>query len=300
MHALFIVFEQLANTKMKSNRNGRALEYLLVEKFTQFYCSPMLSAQTEHDQCRDRDHYHSLPIEMQRYYSQHCETFVQWVKEHRVADEGSVEIIRISDHDAVKGDVTDIRLVTATEQYNLSLKHNNNAVKHQRPGNLFAQLGIANKAEEKRYRAEITVISNQFFARASQYKTDLFNVVKSHDESIILSFYDAMCQLVVDTINSQPVSAEESFDFLVGNCNFDKVIISRDYIEVLPFSDIIKPTLLTAKQTSHNHIQLDFDNGFSFDMRLHTASSRFSVGKTINQKFDTRLISDSVKRFFLS
>lgn len=284
---------------MKSNRNGRALEYLLVETFAQLYCSAKLSAQTERDQHRDRQHYDNLPVEMRSYYSQHCQTFVQWVKENRVADQGCVEIIRIADQDAVKGDVTDIRLVSATGQYNLSLKHNNNAVKHQRPGNLFSQLGIADKAQEKSYRAEITAISNRFFARASQFETELFHVVKSQDESIILSFYDEMCGLVTGTINRQPVSANKAFDFLVGNCNFDKVIISRDGVEVLPFSNIAKPRALMAKQTRHNHIQLDFDNGFSFDMRLHTASSRFSVGKTINQKFDTRLISDSVESFFI-
>lgn len=284
---------------MKSNRNGRALEYLLVETFKRHYSDPTLTVQTERDQRRDREHYESLPVEMKKYYRRHCETYVLWVIENRVPNEGTVEIIRISDKDAVKGDVTDIRIVSTSHQYNLSLKHNNNAVKHQRPGNLFSQLGINNKVEEKRYRSEITAVSNRFFVRASQCNTDLFKVVKSYDEDIILSFYDEMCDLVAATINNQPVSVEQAFDFLVGNCNFDKVIISSDNIKVMQFSNIIKPRLLTAKKTSHNHIQLDFDNGFTFDMRLHTASSRFSIGKTINQKFDTRLISETVGSFFL-
>ncbi|GAK85642.1 hypothetical protein JCM19238_3231 [Vibrio ponticus] len=155
------------------------------------------------------------------------------------------------------------------------------------------------KAEERQYRAAIKAISAQFFSQVMQLNTLLFSEVKSQDETIIQSFYQQMCHLVTDTINSQPVDPQKAFDFLVGNCNFDKVIVCRDHVQVMQFSHIAKPQSLQAKQTSANHIQLDFDNGFSFDMRLHTASSKFALGKTINQKFDTRLISDSVQSFTL-
>ncbi|MGI9877012.1 HaeIII family restriction endonuclease [Vibrio chagasii] len=285
---------------MISNRNGRALEFALVEAFGSLHANTNLVGNTFDNQQRDSALFNQLNISMQTYYEKQCKSFAQWVLSNKFADTQSlITIRRLTDQDAVAGDVTDIRLISGAQEYNISLKHNHEAVKHQRPGNLFAQLGVDNKIEEKAYRGEIKSISNDFFERVSVLNTVLFKEVKEIDESIINDFYEDMCHLVADTINSQRVDAQSAFNFLVGNCNFDKVIVTADTIKVMEFSDIQLPTFIKATKTSYNRVKLEFDNGFKFDMRLHTASSKFAIGKTISQKFDTKLIEHSVNYFNL-
>lgn len=285
---------------MISNRNGRALEFALVEAFISIYPNNQLTGNTSQDQVRDKELFGQLPEDMKRYFRAHCSSFASWVASNKVPSSGSlVNIHRLTDQEAVAGDVTDIRLVSGANTYNISLKHNHSAVKHQRPGNLFSQLGIANKAGEKIYKDQIKVISSDFFNKSSSYETNKFNEVKAKDETIINEFYSDMCALVAETINHQAVNVDHAFRFLVGNCDFDKVIITRDSIQVMQFSGIASPKSLKATQSSYNRVQLTFDNGFKFDMRLHTASSKFEVGKAISQKFDTQLIDYQINSFNL-
>ncbi|EJL6928429.1 HaeIII family restriction endonuclease, partial [Vibrio alginolyticus] len=70
-----------------------------------------------------------------------------------------------------------------------------------------------------------------------------------------------------------------------------------DSVHVMEFSGIAIPRDLKATQTAYNRVHLEFDNGFKFDMRLHTASSKFEIGKTISQKFDTQLIEHNINSF---
>lgn len=286
---------------MISNRNGRALEFALVEALIKTFPNSILVGNTSQDQIRDKELFEQLTNEMKGYYNLHCEKFARWVSLNKISTgNGAVTIHRLSDQDAVAGDVTDIRLCSGVSTYNISLKHNHNAVKHQRPGNLFSQLGIGNGTSEQQYRMAIKAISDDFYRKASGVNTNLFSVVKSYDEKIINDFYSDMCALVANTINTQPVDVNHAFRFLVGNCDFDKVIVTKDAIEVMQFSHITPPTEVSALQTSYNRVQLAFNNDFIFDMRLHTASSRFEPGKAISQKFDTQLTNAQIESFYLS
>lgn len=283
---------------MISNRNGRALEFALVEALIKTFPNSILVGNTSQDQIRDKELFEQLTNEMKGYYNLHCEKFARWVSLNKISTgNGAVTIHRLSDQDAVAGDVTDIRLCSGVSTYNISLKHNHNAVKHQRPGNLFSQLGIGNGTSEQQYRMAIKAISDDFYRKASGVNTNLFSVVKSYDEKIINDFYSDMCALVAYTINTQPVDINSTFRFLVGNCDFDKVIITKDSVHVMEFSGIAIPRYLKATKTAYNRVHLEFDNGFKFDMRLHTASSKFEIGKTISQKFDTQLIEHNINSF---
>ncbi|WP_407528920.1 HaeIII family restriction endonuclease [Vibrio parahaemolyticus] len=282
---------------MISNRNGRALEFALVEAFVCIYPNSRLVGNTSNDQIRDKALFDLLSDDMKEYYRKNCYAFADWVSSNKVPKDNVVLIYRLTDQDAVKGDVTDIRLVSGEVTYNISLKHNHNAVKHQRPGNLFSQLGIVDKDGEKEYRDKIKDVSKDFYKTVSSFDTNQFSVIKSIDENIINNFYSNMCALVAYTINTQPVDINSTFRFLVGNCDFDKVIITKDSVHVMEFSGIAIPRYLKATQIAYNRVHLEFDNGFKFDMRLHTASSKFEIGKTISQKFDTQLIEHNINSF---
>ena len=60
------------------------------------------------------------------------------------------------------------------------------------------------------------------------------------------------------------------------------------------FSSIILPTSMSASLCDSSYRNLDFNNGFSFRMRLHTASSRFEEGKSLSLKFGTHLQTENI------
>ena len=88
----------------------------------------------------------------------------------RYADELSVRSIqtiqRLKDSAAVAGDVTDIRIGYGNNIVkNISLKHNHDACKHQRPAVLIKnQLGIQDPNLDRQYRNELKLIENEFKA----------------------------------------------------------------------------------------------------------------------------------------
>lgn len=207
-----------------SNDQGRALEYCLTNTLlAQLPCQPH-DAKTRLDQQRDQPRFNALPPATQHYYQQQCQKAAQWIAQNRIQDlTPPLTLRRLNDEEATKGNPTDIEIRSATQSYNISLKHNHHAVKHQRPTSLYQQ------------------------------------------------------------------QAPHFFAFLVGITAFDKIIITSERVDILHFYQITTPTQMQAIPQGNNYILLTFDNDFAFRMRIHTASSRFEYGKTLNLKFDTQL-----------
>lgn len=283
---------------MRANRNGRALEYCLTQKLQQTFPNMVLSPNSQTYQERDKEKFFSLSRHMQNYYQMQCHKFTAWLKQEKLQGIHPTLLERLSDGAARKGDVTDIRLTYPPAYYNISLKHKHYAVKHQRPGALFKQLGIQDKQAKQVYRQKLKHIEQAFFANVQQQaaNTNHFKTLKSTHPHLIKQLYHHVCHLVEDQINhrTQAEQTANFFTFLIGNTDFDKVIISEEQVEILSFQSIPTPTHIAAHHYDYNRIELEFDNGFTFDMRIHTASSRFQVGKSISLKFDTQLMSDNV------
>lgn len=288
---------------MSSDRNGRALEYCLTKQLIEAFAIQRLSEQTQADQIRDQAKFAALPDSMQQYYRAQSDKFIHWLKQTKFTDKQPIAIERLTDAAAKRGDVTDIRLIYPPAHYNISLKHNHYAVKHQRPGALYKQLGIADKTKQRRYRQQLKSIEKNFFQQAQIINPDAntFKVIKAEKPQLIEQLYHQVCALVEDHINhqTQALQAQHFFEFLVGKTNFDKVIMTKDSIEVLSFNQIPLPQHVAAYHYDYNRIELEFDNGFKFDMRIHTASSRFHIGKSISLKFDTQLTSDNVPKLVI-
>lgn len=274
---------------MKSNRNGRALEYALTKNIQTKYPNAALTKGTIADQKRDKEKYDSLNAKQQDYFDNNTKLYV----ESELADTEVVNIERLSDDKAKKGDVTDIRLTLKSgEEHNISLKHNHKAVKHQRPGALIKQLGIADKEADKEHKAEIKEVESKFFNRIPD-GLNTFEDVKSDNEEHINSLYRDICEHSAKQINKHPENANEHFKFLVGATDFQKVVVTEHEVEVADFSKIKQPTTMAATVSADNYVDLDFDNGFKFKMRLHTAKKDFKRNKTLSLKFDTQLDDDS-------
>lgn len=278
-----------------SNDNGRALEYALTESLILRYPNAILDQDTINDQQRDRERFSVLPVATQQYFQRNCNYFVNSVLETRIGvNQGILELKRLKDGQGVEGDVTDIRLLLADRTYyNISLKHNHDAVKHQRPGALVKQLGIDNTNVNTEYKNRIKEIETVFYSKTLAQENE-FITVKGRDPRIISDLYRGVCLNAIYYINQYSCYAPSFFTFLVGRFNFDKVVVREDTIEVSKFMDISMPTNMLASIVENSYIDLSFNNGFLFRMRLHTASSRFEANKSISLKFDTRLMSNSV------
>ncbi|MBD3843515.1 MAG: HaeIII family restriction endonuclease [Campylobacterales bacterium] len=284
----------------KSNDNGRALEARLVEVITQQNSKIRLIGSTNSDQIRDLVHFYALPIDQQKDFSDFS---IRYIQEILVQEIDSIE--RLKDTVAKQGDVTDIRIIYKDKSVrNISLKHNHDACKHQRPAALIKnQLGILDKELDAQYRRELHTIYENFQSKVlpedSENGDYLFRLVKERDPSLITSLYSDVCNLVKKYLleYADEGSIKKYFRFLVGNTTFEKVsvypktrtIMIKDFTSVADATAVIDAHI----HPNNGHLIVKFNNNFILDMRLHTASSRFVRGKALSLKFDSVVDMDN-------
>lgn len=284
----------------KSNDNGRALEARLVEVITQQNSKIRLIGSTNSDQIRDLVHFYALPIDQQKDFSDFS---LRYIQEILVQEIDSIE--RLKDTVAKQGDVTDIRIIYKDKSVrNISLKHNHDACKHQRPAALIKnQLGILDKELDAQYRRELHTIYENFQSKVlpedSENGDYLFRLVKERDPSLITSLYSDVCNLVKKYLleYADEGSIKKYFRFLVGNTTFEKVsvypktrtIMIKDFTSVADATAVIDAHI----HPNNGHLIVKFNNNFILDMRLHTASSRFVRGKALSLKFDSVVDMDN-------
>lgn len=279
----------------KSNDNGRALEARLVEVISKKNQQIKLIGSTINDQIRDLVHFHALPDAQQKDFSDFSECYA---KEISVQNIESIE--RLKDTAAKQGDVTDIRIVYKDKSVrNISLKHNHDACKHQRPAALIKnQLGISDKDLDLQYREDLDAIYKKFTSHVLSEDKDekgnyLFRLVKDRDPNLIKNLYSNVCNLVKKYLleYTDEESVKKYFKFLVGNTTFEKVavypktrtIIIKDFTSVTDATAVVDAFI----HPNSGHLIVKFNNNFILDMRLHTASSRFSPSKALSLKFDS-------------
>lgn len=287
-----------------SNDNGRALEYTIVNSVLNKYPNSIVDFETQSDQKRDLTKYNDLNDELKKEYNDASIKILNWLdKKLCLSVDSILKIKRFSDDKAKKGDVTDIQIIGNEESVNLSIKHNHNALKHQRPGALPKQCGFDPKSEEtKMYKDSYKDINKNFYCLLEAKYPDLesFKDLKSHDKNFInQNLYSPHCENVVDFLNRiiNVKHADYFFKFIVGNTNYFKIIVSRDSIVVKEFFNIDKARSLVAKLIDDSHIEVKFSNSWIINMRLHTASSR--IGNNPSLKFDTQPVKIKVPEILL-
>jgi hypothetical protein len=278
----------------KSNDNGRALEARLVEVIAQQNSNIRLIGSTNSDQIRDLVHFHALSISQQKDFSDFS---IRYIQEISVQNIDSIE--RLKDTTAKEGDVTDIRIIYKDKSVrNISLKHNHDACKHQRPAALIKnQLGILDKELDAKYRSELNTIYESFHSKVLPEDNEngdyLFRLVKERDPSLITCLYSDVCNLVKKYLleYADETSIKKYFKFLVGNTTFEKVAVypKTRTITIKDFTSVADATAVINAYIHPNngHLIVKFNNNFILDMRLHTASSRFSISKALSLKFDS-------------
>jgi len=284
-----------------SNQNGRALEYIIVEKILRENPHSSITDRAKVDQERDISKFNSLPDDLKNNFRLASQRIYSWLVNHYSLDRNTFILDRLPDSDAQQSNPTDISIDINNQTINLSIKHNHYATKHQRPASLAQHVGIIKgDTEDIEYRRRHKRICNEFYNHVKSINNDFkkFNEVKEYSNELIdRSLYKPVCEDVIMFLSNSKNNTERVlhfFKFLVGDRDFYKFIIKDQSTYLMDFSAIKSPTSFDISLLDSSHIEIEFNNNWIFNMRLHTASSQMSgCNKNgCSLKFDTKLSND--------
>mgnify|MGYP001257649622 FL=1 len=277
-----------------SNLNGRSLEYLLVKLISDNNPNITISESTINAQNRDAANISRLNPELKTSMGSSCLKIYEWIISEL---EELTEVERFTDHQGTLGNPTDIKVISNSRDLNISLKHNNDAVKHQRPSATAQQFGYQKRSsEDLLFRTKYESILDDFYDICLESEPE----AKKYNEVTDLTYdflYKPMNDLVVSFINefgNKPNNRNHYFKFIFGDENIFRVIANGGQVNIVPnvpSTDIIS---ISAERYSlgdetidmKNYIKIIFNGEFFIIQRLHTASSLI---ESRSLKYDTRM-----------
>ena len=215
--------------------------------------------------------------------------------------------IQISgDASGKNGDVRDVILVGANGELGFSCKTNHDAFKHPR---LSGSVDFV-----KRWGLDPAGSSDEYWATIKPIFEELKNINQSSAGTALWSFepdvpkrfywpvLDAfeteILRLTHNSNDSAPVVSRNLISYIIGNRDFYKIICRPKHVEILGFN--LHNTLVVHHTKSPDHVvgidrlnggqyskTIRFNRGFTFNLRIHTASSRIEP----SLKFDIRAVS---------
>ena len=279
-----------------SDRNGRALEYVVaveLEKSSGF----KLTQQSILLNSRDKDKFQSLPNELKNSYQIASTKISYWAKSLFV-NHTNVTIERLNDN---PDDPSDFILTSNNFKISISLKHNHEALKHPRPYS-FAQACGYDKGSvaDNEHRKSMTLASNNF--RNSAINKALFNQCS---ENVIDRLYLEVCKACEASLNNWLKTnnkvAFNLFDFLVSNGFYKVIVDTRNgtTVRVQDYLNIPQPNSVKTNVQA-NRLILQFDNKWTLNLRIHTASSRIANSPSqLSLKFDAQKDIGEVREFLI-
>ena len=277
-----------------SNINGRSLEYLLVKLISDNNPNITISESTMNAQNRDEANISILNSELKTTMESSCLKIYDWIITEL---EELTEVIRFTDYQGTLGNPTDIKVISNSRDLNISLKHNNDAVKHQRPSATAQQFGYQKRSsEDLLFRTKYESILDDFYDICIESDPE----AKKYNEVTDLTYdflYKPMNDLVVSFINefgNKPNNRNHYIKFIFGYENIFRVIANGGQVNIVPnvpSTDIIS---ISAERYSlgdetidmKNYIKIIFNGEFFIIQRLHTASSLI---ESRSLKYDTRM-----------
>jgi hypothetical protein len=245
-------------------------------------------------QNRDEANISKLNSELKTSMESSCLKIYDWIIREL---EELTEVIRFTDHQGTLGNPTDIKVISNSRDLNISLKHNNDAVKHQRPSATAQQFGYQKRSsEDLLFRTKYGSILDDFY----DICIESYPEAKKYNEVTDLTYdflYKPMNDLVVSFINefgNKPNNRNHYFKFIFGDENIFRVIANGGQVSIVPnvpSTDIIS---ISAERHSlgdetidmKNYIKIIFNDEFFIIQRLHTASSLI---ESRSLKYDTRM-----------
>jgi len=217
---------------------------------------------------------------------------------------GVGEIIFLADDAGKKGDVRDLKIRTKTKIVGVSCKTNHDAYKHSR---LSKKLDFV-----KKWGLDPSGCSEQYFNTISPLFDELAIMRKeSNRQALWADQADVPARFYWPLLNAfenevariqSPEMCEQFIQYLVGKYDFYKVVSKNKGVTIQGFNlqgtlNVAKPQLPTKidlikdKNSSQYSKTILFNKGWTFNFRIHSASSRVEA----SLKFDVQAVSLSPK-----
>jgi len=182
-----------------SNLHGRVLEYLMVEAIIEIQPRTTLTLRARNAQVRDMNKLTDIDSVLLQELRWATNAFLtKWLNpQFQLSRQASIKIDRLPDQNQT--DVTDICLILPRELVNLSIKHNNAALRHQRPGTTPVHCGYSRQdIEMQQFQQQYRAITQSFMLQVRQEKlfANLPPTLKEQE------LYTPICNLVSQFINN--------------------------------------------------------------------------------------------------
>lgn len=281
----------------KSNLYGRSLEYLTAKKIIDKYPNIKLSKATVEMQRRDSNKISQLDKDLLIKMNESCEKILLWLeKEAGVPN----TLLRFSDNAGKDGDPTDIRIKFDVKELNISLKHNNYSIKHQRPYSTAQWFGFEKGSKEDlELRKKINLLFDKFENKCRQE----FPAAETYKEVETLKpfLYEGICKIVVEFINNIDLKKYHKnyfFNFVFGDEDIYKIVAKNGDISVITNIEheeikSIKANIFHLEnkgKNMKNYLKVTFNEKISISLRIKNDDSK--LFKRV-LKFDTKLIDNS-------
>ena len=286
-----------------SAHQGHALEYLFAKEMREVLPACHFTERAERDQCRDASKHENLDKTMQLYFKKGVGSFLQWFLPtfRSSIDAGPCELDRLPDSAGVQGDVTDIRLNFADDSvFNLSIKHNHDAIKHPRPMSIPSHCGFSSGDQELEayvsyYKSSIRQPAIEAYNLEHPDKS-FSQVEEEHPEYKAQLVYEPIVDHVVAFLGGLAPHNQASFyKWLCGCEPFYKVIVRRKRTEVFDYTSIEFAKSLKVYKEASNYVVLEPNVGFGVKMRIKNDSSDVV---NFRMKLDAQRVGKAIPIFF--
>jgi hypothetical protein len=275
----------------KSNTHGRAFEHETVRLLLALGASP--HQRTIEYQDRDADKLGVCEQKVRARIEQIAPRVAKWIVQQASPLAGLL-VERLGDSSK---DVTDIRILRGTsEVLSISMKFNHNALRHPRPYSLAQACGFEKESEQdQRHRTAMIKATDSLVKYAITADCRVFRQLPDH---VRLKMLDGVVQASSESIRKWttdrgPYVATSLFNYMVcPGGGFYKVIAAKrkgNPVEVQDYRNIANPTTVEIIPDKATYLRMQFDNGWTIRIRIHTAKREFSInGRQLDLKFDAR------------
>lgn len=277
-----------------SNDSGRALEFRIAEEFRQagFSFGPLAQAHKKNF----APYFDSLSASQQSLFEIAAQNLLDWFL--RKFPQTPKQLESLPDN---SGTVVDLVLGNSGNEVNFSIKHNNLALRHNRPHGLPDRCGVNSQLQqdylEDLYQIELRMRKDDpaTYFREMQDKPKWMKLINENAKKHLEMWS-----------RSEKNSVSTYFGYLTSNNSpYYKVEVSSRFpnkVYIHEFLGNKSPTALSIKFNVLDYLILKYDNGWTISKRLHNASSKVdslsltSRSSTGDWKWDVQLVSQPNQR----
>ena len=200
------------------------------------------------------------------------------VLKHMKADK-CVKFEWISDMKGREGRSEDFVLYDGEKSISISCKKNNTSIKHQRPSNMYAHMGLSNE-EKNNYISKYKQLNDDWFKKTEKYQT--FSFIPAQDK---LQLYSEINSVVLEFLLK--AKSTTFYEFLFAS-NPPFVLKNDTRKKILSVYSCVSssPTLVNGTMKS-NALYLTYSNDIVLKLRIHNASK--NITKSLSLKYDTTI-----------